>query len=186
MDENQIDQLKFISKTHRTAMDTRRGYEREIVTGTVTFFVLTAAAAYGGRLILPNTSCAVALVWVGALLLAALSCCYLWGVHGRNHVNKSIAEAAENAIIDACCVQAVKDAAPEASSPSSTKRPGSTFWSKYWAFVWQAMIIFSFAITSAYLVGTATKSSTTPSSEVRPNPAANSDPAQRSRAAPAT
>jgi len=155
MDEKQLDQLKFISETHRTAMDVRREFEWKTVTGTVTFYVLTAAAASGGKLSLPSAGCAVELTWGIAILLAILSCSYLLAVHRRNHVNKSIAEAAENAIVDSCGIQKVKNAIANADKERTGR--WSRFWSKYWSFLWQSAIIFAFAITSAYLVSTASK-----------------------------
>lgn len=168
MNELQLDQLKFISETHRTAMDARRGFEWKTVIGSVTFFVLTAAAASEGKFPLPKVDCVVWWVWGIAYGLAILSCCYLFAIHMRNDVNKAIAEAAEDAIVATCGVKEVQDALANVGrgrSKGRSQKPWSKFWSRYWAFVWQTSLIFAFASTSAYVISSIPKSSPTQSVE---------------------
>lgn len=157
MDPQEYERLKFIAETHRKAHDTRRRYEWKTMTMTITFYVLVTTAAYAGDFFIPELRYAgeLDIVWLISIALSILSITYLLMLHRANDDNKSIAEAAENAIIDACENRDVIEARNAArnrrlrKSERTKQKPTSP--RRRWSFVWQAITILYFAIVATHL-----------------------------------
>ena len=154
MDEQTFDRLKFIAETHRQALDTRRTYEWKTLTMTVSFFVLVAATTYAGKFLIPDLRWAVPITWIATVSVCILSTSYLYLIHKANGDNKSIAEAAEDEIIDALAIPMIQAARNAAKAQRNPKPPFSWLkpMRKHWSFIWQAVTILAFAITSTHLV----------------------------------
>jgi len=145
-DDQFFDALQFISKTHRTLHNTRRDFEWKIFITTLTFYVLTVAAKLAGDLKFPVTNNAKTTVWILAIIVAVLSCIYLWLMHRANDVNKSIAELAENNLMEC---SGVTGFIKNQSNVTKTKK---RILGINWSFCWQFIIIFSFAIVGSIIL----------------------------------
>ena len=133
--------LKFISQTHRKAFDTRRSYEWKTVAATLAFYMLVSAASLRENLI-PHGQIQHALVVGGIAAIAAASIYYLCSLHRANEINKDIAHAAENALVDRTedkNVIAARDAAQKASV-------------KNWSLLGESSAIVAFAVACLVLL----------------------------------
>lgn len=153
-EKEKLDCLKFIAQIHRSQFDERRRIEWRIVFTTLTFYVLIVAAKYGGDYTLPSGSgykCMVRILLTGLLLIAAV---FLGYVHLANNKNKSLAENAEDAMIDSLQNSFVptglgglkKDKYPVSWRCFLIDLKGA------WAWFWGVLTIALFALASAVLL----------------------------------
>jgi hypothetical protein len=134
--------LRFISTTHRTALDQRRHYEWQTVVTTLTLYVLTVATVYAGNFQLPKSGHTTCFALILPFLLWFVTCIFLGHIHRENATNKEFAETAERDIINTFSNKAVWAALPSVRSDSRRK----------WSLYWQCAIIFLFALVSALLL----------------------------------
>ena len=133
--------LRFVSKTHRKALDARRSYEWKTVTATLAFYVLVSAASLRETLV-PHGLVQHALVACGIAAVAATSIYYLRSLHNANQINKDIAHAAENTLINRTedkNLIAARDAAAKVGT-------------KNWSLVGEASTIVAFAVACLVLL----------------------------------
>lgn len=167
MDE--LECLKFISQTHRSLLVERSKHEWKIVLTSLTFYVLSVAGVYGGKITLPCIQESGFLVFVILRLIilvafpgSAISIAmYLGYMHISNNKNKTFAENAENAIrdllegktprtFDVFCLKESRHWVSWGSfwgkNPDGTEKRGR------WGWIGQVVIMFSFACAAALFI----------------------------------
>jgi hypothetical protein len=133
--------LKYISQVHRRALDTRRTYEWKTVAATLAFYVLVSAASLREGVV-PKGELQKWFIAAVIAAVAVVSFYYLRFLHRANKLNKDIAHAAENALIDKAGVEDLT-AARNAARDSRTKS---------WSFLGEISIVVAFAAASAVIL----------------------------------
>lgn len=145
--------LMFISQIHRSQFDERRRYEFKILFTSLSFYVFSVAAIYGGKITLPIDLRLKLMVWIMFIAIAGVTSIFLANVHMANHKNKRFAEKAENAIAELS----------EVKEFTSLFSASNNYWVSWgslfkrgirgrWAWFWEVVTLFSFSIASAMLV----------------------------------
>jgi len=143
MDETtKLEQLRFLSKTHRMLHEQRRRIEQRVLLTTLSLYVLSAFAVLKGDIDEIKTALKLGL-WAAFLILALIAAAYLRSIHRANRINLSIAEAAEGDIATMVDSEAVNQVVED-----SSKARVHPFWS-WW---WQATTIFVVALASALII----------------------------------
>jgi hypothetical protein len=150
-----MDGLKHISETHRDQFNKRREYEWKIIFTLLTFYIVSIATKYGGRVSLPTNCTFVSIVWSGFILLAIITSIFLGYIHMANNINKTIAENAEIAIGALINEIFLKQ---EISLFSFEEKKYWTKWKNFftkeggrWSWITQTITLILFSIISAYL-----------------------------------
>ena len=143
MEENtKLEQLRFLSETHRTLHEQRRRIEQRVLLTTLSLYVLAAFAVLKGEIKEITTGLKFGL-WAAFFILALIAAAYLRSIHRANRINLSIAEAAEGDIgkmVDSERVNEVlRDASMERVHP-------------FWSWWWQATTIFVVALASVLMI----------------------------------
>lgn len=136
--------LKYIARTHRREVDTRRRYEWRTITATMAFYVLSAAAALkdgSPRFESLGQRTTVWMIWI-ALVFAAIF--YLYGLLKADRFNRRVAHAAENELIRQLDVKALTDLLP--SQGAAVAGP------PWWAVIWPIAAMLITAATSAAII----------------------------------
>lgn len=143
MDENfKLEQLRFLSKTHRTLHEQRRLIEQRVLLTTLSLYVLMAFAILKGEIKEITTGLEFGL-WVAFLVLALIATAYLRSIHRANRINLSLAEAAENEITKIVDSRILNEVIEDASNASVHP---------FWSWWWQATTIFVVALASALMI----------------------------------
>jgi hypothetical protein len=98
--KDKLDCLKYISQIHRSQFDERRKIEFKILFSTLSFYILSVAAIYGGKVQLPSNWMFIFAIWVVLSGVAVITVIYLLSIHKACNMNKTFAENAEHAIDD--------------------------------------------------------------------------------------
>lgn len=151
--------LRFLSKTHRALMDTRRKYEWRIFAAMLGFYVVPAGTVLAGsrsiRLLTTSESIGA---FVVAAALAMASILYLKSLHGANEKNKNFARRAEdllyaNAISTYSTQADERDDSPTADEGRPTdgiQEASNTPWN--YSLFWQSSLIALTAVACAVVV----------------------------------
>lgn len=138
-----LDQLRFLSQTHRKAHEQRRQLEIRVLIITLSTFGLSAFGALKGEIHLKLTLTLDIGVWVTYLAFACISAGYLRMIHVANRANIRLAEAAENEIAAMTEAQDFNTIVSELSQ----KRLNP-----FWSWGWQVVTIAVVAVASAVLI----------------------------------
>jgi len=96
-----IEDLKFLSKTHRELHEQRRKYEFQAVFTSLSFFALSVAGFLGDKVKLPDSPGIKTGIQIMFLLVAVACAALLKRLHVSNRKNLDIARNAENEIVTA-------------------------------------------------------------------------------------
>lgn len=157
-----LDGLKSLALLHRSAFDERRRREWKVVFTSLSFYVLSVVAVYSGKVPLLENFIFTLLIVVLYLGLSLFVIFFLAKIHMANNKNKIIAEKAERAIEN---VVRGENLPEERIVPVDPKKyfKDARYWVSMdrfsggagkWAWLWQSVILFIFAITSAILLVT--------------------------------
>jgi hypothetical protein len=130
------DALKFLSQTHRALHDQRRKLEFQVLFTSISFYVFTGAARFSGKLALPTSAKFVVFVWVFCIGLSFAASVFLLRLHKANLRNITVAESAEDAIIQALSHHGL-------SLPSVGKQRSGWF---FLGWLWQSIVVVFFAV----------------------------------------
>lgn len=146
--------LIHLASSHREQFEQRRRYEWRIIFTALSFYVATAAAFLGGDLDLQGWRFLI--VGVAYLLLAIFTCIYLAFIHMAHNMNKSIAEYAEDTLMELALggqpqgVKKINDIIQTSRHWVSWRKLfiGAGVWS--WA--WQSVILLAVALAAWFLL----------------------------------
>ena len=138
-EQNKLECLRFLSTRHRSIQYNRIKGEVQAFFTTLTFYALVAAARFTSKVDMPDAMWFKILTWFLLLGVGAISSVYLCSLHKGSKINRTIAENAENAIIDIIkCTEVLP-------KELRGKHPAKTKW-------WQILTIFLFAFSCAAIV----------------------------------
>lgn len=133
-----IEGLKFISSEHRKLLAGRISQEWKIIILVLTYYVGLASSK---KFEVAIDSC---ILVYAAAIPAFVSCCFLYFLHQANVSNKNYAHAAENAIMDFLVCGKIQYEKPAQDEEWLLQGRNLI------AFLWQSVIIVSFALVSFY------------------------------------
>ena len=143
-----IENLKFISETHRALHKQRQKYEFQVVFTILSFYVLTTGAILSKKIAIANCDLLTSSVWFLFLLIAVISSAYLLSLHRANRCNIDTAQFAEFSIITVLEKKGyhiLPDYLRNRRDKNIRKR-----WERNWG--WQTAIIIFFAVTAAAII----------------------------------
>ena len=148
--KEKLESFRFLAQIHRSQFDERRKYEWKIVFTILTFYVLAVALRLQNKVVFPS----VWIVWVSFIILALIFSIFPALIQAAKYKNRSIAHRAEGAILDilnetGSKVDLFGDPSPPWLSCKCFERLKK---SNQWEWLWQTIVIFLFAITSALVV----------------------------------
>lgn len=138
-----LEQLRFISQTHRTLHENRRRIEWRVFSVTLSVYALSALAALKGdfKVKLPQT--ADVGIWIAFILLAIITVMYSKKIHVANLINMRIAEKAEDKIDEMIGNDGSKQIINEFESIIPNR---------FWSWHWQTVITLLVAIACAFII----------------------------------
>lgn len=138
-----LEQLRFISQTHRTLHENRRRLEWRVFSVTLSVYVLSALAALKGdfKVKLPQT--ADAGIWIAYILLAIITVLYTQKMHVANMINMRIAEKAEEKIDEIIG----HDGSKQIINEFKSKIPN-----RFWSWHWQTVVTLLVAMVCALII----------------------------------
>lgn len=135
-----IESLKFISTEHRKLLAGRISQEWKIIVLVLTYYVGLASSKT--FIVVIDTY----IIFCSTTIPALVSCCFLYFLHQANVINKGFAHAAESAMIKFIEIGVIKYEKPKEDKKWFLKDRNLV------AFLWQSVIIVSFAVVSFYVV----------------------------------
>ncbi|XOF33109.1 MAG: hypothetical protein ACL93V_13995 [Candidatus Electrothrix sp. YB6] len=147
--EADLENLKFISSTHRSLHDQRRKIEFRVLFTTVTFYASVSGAVLTGKMTLPSSISFSVVVWFLFFTVAGISSAYLRRIHSANQRNMTIAVNAENAVAQILATRGFPDLIPDAYQYRKRNQSFSRRILPNW--LWETSILIIFALTAALI-----------------------------------
>ena len=142
-----LENLQFLSSTHRSLHDQRRKVEFKVLFTTLTFYIAVSGASLTGKAALPSSPSFRLLVWLVFLIVAGISSVYLRRINSANQRNMTIAVNAENVIASVLASRGFPGLVPD---EFQSKKESQSFGRRILPnWLWQITIVTIFALAAA-------------------------------------